>query len=231
MLALSSAASPAVEPSGPTFDSAFIEPWRNLYESHPAVAAAILVPVGLAFLLWGFRLYRWLVVLAYVGIGIMLGLAAAEYFAFNPSVGIMVGAIVLGVLAWPLHRLGWGLLGGLVFATALVAAASLLGIESRLHLALIGVVAFVAGVGVTLLLMKPIIIVITALGGAGLVAAGVLRLTMLWPVPWGPISRTLDARPYVFAVIVLVLAAVGSVLQVFDTAKKKKKKRPAGNGD
>jgi len=231
MLALSSAAGPAVEPSGPTFDSALIEPWRNLYESHPAVAAAILVPVGLAFLLWGFRLYRWLVVLAYVGIGIVLGLAAAEYFAFNPSVGIMVGAIVLGVLAWPLHRLGWGLLGGVVFATALVAAASLMGIESRLHLYLIGIVAFVAGMAVTLLLMKPIIIVITALGGAGLVATGVLRLTMLWPVLWGPLSQTLETRPYVFAAVVLVLATLGSALQVFDTAKKKKKKRPAGDGD
>jgi hypothetical protein len=231
MLALAQpgAAAPAADE---TLETLFLEPWQNLFENYPLAAALILVPAGVAFLLWGFRLYRWLVVLAYVGVGIVLGVAAADYFNFSQAIGIMVGSIVLGVLAWPLHRMAWGLLGGLVFATVFTAIASWMGLEGRLHLFLVGGVSFVAGVAVTILLMKPLIIVITSLSGAALLAAGVFRLTMMWPEVGQPVLHAIEVRPYLPVAAVIVLAAVGSAMQVFDTnQQKKKKKKPSGDRD
>ncbi|MFO8014190.1 MAG: hypothetical protein R6X20_12900 [Phycisphaerae bacterium] len=198
------------------------------------VAAAILsVLAGVAFLVWGFRLYRWLVVLIFVAIGIAAGVETAMYFGFNQSIGIIAGAVLLGVLAWPAHRLGWGLVGGVVFALVLAGLAGFMGIEGRVELLLIGVVAFVAGAAVTLLLMKPLIIVITALVGAALLTQGTIALTLLWPSVGATVVRAMDTRPYIPMVAALVLAAVGSAMQVLDTnaEKKKKKKKPSGGDD
>ncbi|GAG28661.1 unnamed protein product, partial [marine sediment metagenome] len=179
----------------------------------------------------GFRLYRWLVVIAYVGIGVVLGMAAALYLNVNQSVGIMLGAIILGVLAWPLHRVAWGVLGGVLFAGIFVEVAYMMDIRATMPLFLVGAVAFVAGIALTVLLLKPLIVVITSLVGATFVALGVLSLTRWWPALGGPVERVIDVRPYIPVVIVLVLAAVGSLLQLVDTGasrkKKKKKKKSA----
>lgn len=208
-----------------------MEPWENLLHYHPLMAAALLMPVGIAFLLYGFRLYRWLVVIAYVGIGVVLGMAAAAFFNFNQSVGIIAGAILLGVLAWPLHRAGWGVLGGILFAVVFREVAAVMGIEGWLPLALISVVAFLAGVALTVLLLKPLIVLITSLVGGTFLALGALSLAALWPALGGPVEKAIDARPYVPVVVVLVLAVVGSMLQVVDTARGRSKKRKAeGNG-
>jgi len=219
--------------TGKTIAELLTEPWANLLEYHPLTAAALLVPVGIAFLLYGFRLYRWLVVIAYVGIGVVLGMAAALYLNVNQSVGIMLGAIILGVLAWPLHRVAWGVLGGVLFAGIFVEVAYMMDIRATMPLFLVGAVAFVAGIALTVLLLKPLIVVITSLVGATFVALGVLSLTRWWPALGGPVERVIDVRPYIPVVIMLVLAAVGSLLQLVDTgaSRKKKKKRKKSADD
>jgi len=131
----------------------FVEMCETLPEGWLVATSILSVLAGLAFLVWGFRLYRWLVVLIFVAIGIVAGMETAMYFGFNQSIGIVAGAVLLGVLAWPAHRLGWGLVGGVVFALVLTGFASLMGIEGRLELILIAVVAFVAGAAITMLIM------------------------------------------------------------------------------
>lgn len=207
------------------------EGFANVMADHPLVTVALLVPVGIAFLLYGFRLYRWLVVIAYVGIGVVLGMAAALYLDFSQPAGIMLGAIILGVLAWPLHRAGWGVLGGALFAAIFVEVAYMMNIRATTPLILVGAVAFVAGIALTVLLLKPLIVVITSLVGATFVALGVLSLTRWWPALGGPVERVIDVRPYVPAVIVLVLAGVGSLLQLVDTDTSRKKKRKKKSSD
>ncbi len=233
MVALQGAAQ-AMPETGKPIAELLTEPWANLLEYHPLSAAVLLVPVGIAFLLYGFRLYRWLVVIAYVGIGVVAGMAAAVYLNVNQSVGIMIGAIILGVLAWPLHRAAWGVLGGVVFAAIFVEVAYVMNIRATTALLLVGAVAFVAGIALTVLLLKPLIVVITSLVGATFVALGVLSLTRWWPALGGPVERVIDVRPYIPVVIVLILAGVGSMLQLVDTGesrkKKKKKKKSADDG-
>jgi len=204
----------------------------NVMGDYPVATVALLVPVGVAFLLYGFRLYRWLVVLAYVGIGVLLGMAAALYLGFSQPVGIMVGAVLLGVLAWPLHRAACGLLGGMLFAVIFIEIAGVMEIHGITPLLLIGGVALVAGIALTVLVMKPLIVVMTSLAGASLVSLGTFYLTLLWPAIGGPVNRVIHARAYIPVVVVLLLAAVGSVLQILDTAESRKKKtKKKGAGD
>jgi len=226
MLAQTQPAEPALEP--PLLD-AITEPALTVYEQHPVVAVLVLVLVGLAFLLWGYRLYRWLVVLACVGLGAVLGLMAATYLEVGQTIPIAIGSVVLGVLAWPLHRLAWGLLGGVVFSMAAAGVAAYLAVEDQVHLILISVGGFVVGSALTVLLLKPLIIVITSLVGALFVAVGTLRLITLWPEVGDPILRTIDAHAILAAGAVLVLAAVGSAMQMFGAADKERKKRRASD--
>ena len=236
MVALDSAAQALPDGGEPLADllGDIREGFANVMGDYPVVTVALLVPVGVAFLLYGFRLYRWLVVLAYVGIGVFLGMAAALYLGFSQPVGIMVGAVLLGVLAWPLHRAACGLLGGMLFAAIFIEIAGLMEIHGTMPLLLIGGVALVAGIALTVLVMKPLIVVMTSLAGALLVSLGTFYLTLLWPAIGGPVNRVIDARAYIPVVVVLLLAAVGSVLQILDTAesrKKKTKKKKKGAGD
>jgi len=203
----------------------FVEMCEALPYAWLVAMSIISVLAGLAFLVWGFRLYRWLVVLLFVVIGIAVGIEAANYFGFSQSIGIVAGAVVLGVVAWPMHRAGWGMVGGLVFALLFAGFAAYMGIEGRLELILIAVVAFVAGAAVTMLLMKPLIIVITSLVGASVLMQGTVALTMLWPSVSAAVIRVMETRPHILMIVTLVLAAVGSAMQVLDTSEKKKKKK------
>jgi len=209
----------------------FVEMCESLPYAWLVATSIISVLAGLAFLVWGFRLYRWLVVLMFVVIGIVVGIELANYFGFSQSIGIVAGAVVLGVVAWPLHRVGWGMLGGIVFSVVFAGFAAYAGIEGRLELILIAVVAFVAGAAVTMLLMKPLIIVITSLVGASVLTEGTVALTMLWPSVGAAVIRVMETRSYILMIVTLVLAAVGSAMQVFDTSEKKKKQRSSQSED
>jgi hypothetical protein len=198
--------------------------WEQLPAGYDLETAIVLVPLGLAFLLYGFRMYRWLVVVAYAAVGAVAGLMAAQWFGVSGLVCGILGAIVLGILAWPLHRLGWGLLGGGLFGAAAVGLAGTAGVQGQVLLALIGTVAFLGGMLLTMLVMKPIIILVTSVLGASALAAGVVRLLELWPAVGNPVGATFRTKPYLPALAIAILAAVGLVLQVIDTGAAGRKK-------
>ncbi|MBE3071078.1 MAG: hypothetical protein IMZ66_12655 [Planctomycetes bacterium] len=206
--------------------------WDRLLAANPLEVALVALPLGLAFLLYGFRLYRWLVVIAYAVVGGVVGAGLAALMGMGPLLPGAIGAIVLGLLAWPMHRLAWGLLGGGVFGTAAAGVAAAAGVEGQVGLILCGALAFILGMVLTMIVMRPLIIVITALVGASALAAAALRLAILWPDLGDPVMETVRTRPYVVMVAVLVLAGVGSMLQVIDTAGRKGRSRGrSDNGD
>jgi len=220
-LAGEAATTPVEEP----FFDAVTEPCLTVYEEHPLVAVLVLLPVGLAFLLWGYRLYRVLVVLAFLGLGAVLGLMLTPYLAVAPVIPAAIGAVVLGLVAWPLHRMAWGLLGGAVFSTVAAGVATYLAVANPVHLVLVSVGGFILGSVLTVLVMKPLIIVITSLVGALTVGVGTLRLVTLWPAAGEPILRTIDTYAVVPVAVVLGLAAVGSAMQMFGASEKKRKEK------
>jgi len=207
---------------------AWVEPewWTGaLGQATASMSAGVCVAMmlaGVAFLLWGFRLYRWLVVLAFVAIGIALGWWASQRFQFNESAGIIVGAIVLGVPAWPLYRIACGILGGTALAIILMAGAESLGLDSEAARIALTVVAFVAGAALTVLFLRPIIIIGTALDGAFLLIQGAIALTALWPALGGPVLLAVEDHLSILLASIVILAAVGAIIQFRDPRGKKK---------
>jgi hypothetical protein len=202
-------------------DSAVQHVSQRLSAMHPLEAGLLLLPIGLVFLLYGFKLYKWLISVVYAGIGAVAGTALAAYLGWDVILGMIAGALVLGLLAWPLHRAGWGLLGGAVFG---VAAALLMRTQTPnvTYTAIVAGVAFVGGSILTFLLMRPLIILVTSVLGAAVLVQGALRLSLIQPVVGDPVMRTIEDKPYVAAILVALPALVGFILQWRDTAGKAK---------
>jgi hypothetical protein len=190
------------------------DPWEALRQLHP-VAAGILLVIGVAFLLYGFRIYKLLVIIAYAAVGIFLGALVAAALHFNPLIGMAGGAIILGLLAWPLYLVGWGLIGGAVLA-ALAAAVTQHFTPSPVYQGIAAAVAGILGIVLTILLMRTLIIIITSIVGAVALVEGALRLVLLVPSLGDPVMATLQAHVWLQAAVVVVPAVVGMILQTAD---------------
>jgi hypothetical protein len=201
-----------------SLEAVFQDPWASLRDIHP-VAAGILVIIGLALLLWGFRIYKGIVILAYGIVGLYLGAVLAEACHFSILIGMIGGALILGTLAWPLYLIGWSLLGGAALAgLAAMTAANFTSVMAYVIVA--ATVGGVLGVVLTVLLMRSLIILVTSIAGAVVLLEGALRLTLLAPSAGEPILKTLSERQLAQAAIVAIPAFVGILLQFTDKSGK-----------
>jgi Domain of unknown function (DUF4203) len=164
--------------------------------------------VGLAVLLSGRRLF-WLFVGA---AGFFVGLHLAPTLFNGPEWLVVVAAVVLGlvgaVLAVVFQWLAVGLAGFAAGVEGVLAAAPALGLDGRWLWA----VAFAAGIvaaALVLWLWDPVLIVLSALVGASLLA------------PLVPVSSAV--RPWVF----LGLAVVGILVQTSVVGPPENGTRPA----
>ena len=228
MLALEPApANPAVVV--PSLEALMQNLCDRFYALSPLEADLLVLPIGLVFLLYGFKLYKWLVSLVFAGIGAGLGGALAACVGWSAILGMVAGALVLGLLAWPLHRIAWGLLGGAILGGAAVLLVSARS-QDPILLAIVATVIFAGGFILTLLVMRPLIILVTALLGAAVLVQAILRLSLLWPSFGDPVATMLQAKPYLLAVLVALAAALGFALQWRDmsaAAKASSKKKKA----
>jgi hypothetical protein len=216
----------------PSLETAMQYVWQRLGALHPLEAGLLLLPVGLVFLLYGFKLYKWLVSVVYAGIGASVGAALAVHLGWDVILGTIAGALVLGLLAWPLHRVGWGLLGGAFFGGATVLLMKM-QTPNVAYIAVVAGIAFIGGLLLTLVLMRPLIIFVTSVFGAAVLVLGALRLSLIQPAFGDPVCTTLEAKPYLLAILVAIPALLGFIIQWRDTAGKgkaaaKKKKADAG---
>lgn len=175
----------------------------------PVVVAVGTVLLGLAYLFFGRRLFRLLVVVAGALLGAQLGLLAARAFSL-PALWVAIpAALVVGGLAWPLWQVILFVLGGGV--GALVTGEALVGATGYQDQLIYGLVAgFVLGGVVALLLFKAMSIGLTALFGALLVYLGSVALL----AGHVPVVGRLPAMPLLSAAAIGILTLVGIVAQL-----------------
>lgn len=149
--------------------------WLALPGALPFWGASAAVVVGSAYLFFGARLFRLLMVAA----GALLGAELGRQLAIGlelpvPWVAVPL-SVILGGVAWPLWQLALFLLGGAV--TALAVGEVLAQALSERMQVLYGIAAaFLVGGALSLALVRAMTIGITAILGAGLVWAGGVSL-------------------------------------------------------
>jgi hypothetical protein len=179
-----------------------LQPWQ----------AALLIPLGLVSLLYGLKLFRGMVVIYAAMVGVLVGYVVAEQVGLNPIVGVVVGGLVLGAVSWPLLKGAAVVLGGLAGALLAVVVVYAWGGEAP-YLVVGAGVGFLIGLVLAVLLFRALIIFMTAVLGAHLVALGVVALVSLAPAVNEAVISGLEARRWLLPVLIGVPAAIGAIYQ------------------
>ena len=173
--------------------------------------AAILLLIGTIFLLWGYPVFRYLMLFNCGMLGAYLG-AALGKDADTAMAGAIIGGFVAAALAWPMMRWAVALTGAAIGTILGAAIWRACGQDASFDWAG-GLTGFVALGMLSFILFRGGIILYTSLQGAALLASGILALLEKNPSVWSDVSFHLTHDRYLFPTAVILPAIVGLVFQ------------------
>jgi len=185
------------------------------------VIASIFIAVGVLCMLQGYKLYKGVVMLAALVVGVAVGYRLGQHIQAEAIVAGCLG-VLLAVVAWPTMKYAVAVCGGLagafLGANAWTACAEHLAATGGAALpadqywagALIGLVLF--GL-LSFILFELSVVLFTSVSGSLLAVMGIVALLLQVPAWRGAIGDAIAANPLVMPLLVVVPAAVGLVLQ------------------
>jgi hypothetical protein len=173
--------------------------------------AAVLLGAGIIFLLWGYPVFRYLIMLNFGIVGAYLG-ASVGNNADTALAGALIGGFIVAALAWPMMRWAVALTGagiGTILGAAIWRAS---GQDPTFDWAgaLTGFVAF--GM-LSFIIFRGGIILYTSLQGGALLAAGMVALLEKYPSVGPKIAQDLTQQHFLLPTVIIVPAVVGLVFQ------------------
>lgn len=176
------------------------------------IEAAVSIAIGLVYLLYGFKIFKVLVIINAAALGAWAGWLATQHMQLPVWTPAAAG-VAAGVLAWPLMRYAVCLMGGLAGSLIGAYVARSMAMTDRnvmiaavVGLAILGMLSFVV--------FRVVVIGFTALQGALLAVAGIVAIVARSMHLEEPFRRGLASRPLTLLTLVLAPAAVGFVYQV-----------------
>ncbi len=192
--------------------------------------AVLLLASGLVYLLYGWKVFKILVMVNAAVLGAIVGLRVGMYFQDKgpnvPLLAACAGGVLLGLLALPLIKYAVSLMGGL--AGALLGYwAWIAGCRLTDHLDLLRYAWVGSGVGLMLLgvlaflIFRFTVIVFTSFQGAVLTITGLLAVLVQFDAPRASITAAFKADEHVLPVLVLLPAFFGLLFQLSFGEKSK----------
>jgi hypothetical protein len=172
--------------------------------------SAFLLLVGIIFLLWGYPIFRYLIMFNFGVVGAYLG-ASLGNKADTALGGALIGGFLAAALAWPMMKWAVALTGagiGLILGAAVWRAS---GQDPTYDWAggLTGCVAF----GMfSFIIFRGGIILYTSLQGGALLAVGMLALLEKYSVG-ATVSEHLRSERFLFPTAIVVPAIIGLIFQ------------------
>ncbi len=150
--------------------------WTNV-TSMNWLFALLLVSVGVVYMLYGWRIFRILVVISFGFLGMFLGIFLGRMNGSNNAIiwGGIVGMILFAFLSVPLMKWCVSILGAIaggVITSGIWIACDL----SQTYLPAGFIVGFVAGGLISFILLKASVMMFTSLGGSIVMMSGVISL-------------------------------------------------------
>jgi hypothetical protein len=176
--------------------------------------ALTFISFGAICLMYGWRVFKTLVVISFALLGMVGGtLAAAKISGANHQVlGGFIGLILLGALALPLMRWGVSILGAL--AGGIVTAGLWYAFElPEKYIWAGGLIGIVAGGMIAFIALKWAVILFSSLGGSALLVTGLLALFYLWPETKDQIQELVFQQNWFLPVALIIPTAFGFMLQ------------------
>jgi len=176
----------------------------------PGFAAALLI-VGIIFLLWGYPVFKYLIMLNFGVVGAYVG-AALGNKADTALAGALIGGFVAAAAAWPMMRWAVALTGaaiGTILGAALWRAT---GQDQSFDWAG-GLTGFVAFGMLSFIAFRGGVILYTSLQGGALLIAGILALLEKYPSIGPQLADNLQRQRFLLPAAIVIPAIIGLIYQ------------------
>ncbi len=187
--------------------------WKQI-TSLGLVEALTFLSFGSVCLLYGWRVFKILVVICFGLIGLVIGMSVTDSIVHlnNQLAGGLIGMGILAVLSVPLMKWGVSLLGAL--AGAILAAAIWYACNLPEQFIWAGALTgFVAGGMISFIIFKVAIMLFTSLGGSILMASGAMAMLYLYSKTAPQIQDIVFNKKWFLSVVIVVPTIIGVILQ------------------
>lgn len=172
------------------------------------------IAFGTICLLYGWRVFKALVVMSFGIIGMFAGtLLAKEVSGQNHEVfGGLIGLLVFAALSLPLMKWAVSILGAL--AGGMVTAGLWYAFSlPQQYIWAGGLIGVVAGGMIAFIALKWAVILFSSLGGSALVAVGLLALFYLWPDTKLEVEDLVFQKDWFLPILIIIPTVIGFFLQ------------------
>lgn len=176
-----------------------------------AALALLLVLLGLVYLLFGFHLFKPLVLLNAAFIGALTGVLLSRQFGGPVPSGIL-GGFIAAAATYPLMKWAVAVMGGLFGAVLGLTLWKMFGLESGFAWtgAMMGLIA--CGL-FCFILFRGSVMAYTSLQGSAMVVFGVLSLAYKYNWFAETLTRSLSVKPFLLPMTVFIATILGLIYQ------------------
>ena len=173
--------------------------------------AVMIMATGVIYLIYGWRLFRALVVLNFAMMGLIAGIVLGKQLG-SPLWGGILGTFMLGIVAYPFMKYAVAVLGGL--AGAVLGAALWRTVTLPDALVWVGALAgLVAGGFLAFSSFKFSVMIFSSLQGAACLVVGLLALLNDYPQLSEHIANAVYTKAFLLPVMLLFATSIGIFFQ------------------
>lgn len=191
-----------------------MESFWNYIISLDRVEAVTFISFGVVCLMYGWRVFKILVVISFALLGMFLGVAVTNKIVGlnNQLAGGLVGMGVLAILSIPLMRWAVSALGAVAggILTSSIWYAS--GLPER-YIWAGALIGMVAGGMISFIIFKVAVILFSSLSGASLIMVGSLALLYLHPATSTRLEEIVFTKKWFLPTLLVAPTLIGLVLQ------------------
>ena len=175
--------------------------------------ALTFISFGAVCILYGWRVFRILVVISFALMGLILGITLSERIGGgrNPLLGVLM-SIVMGIVSVPLMRWAVSILGavaGGIVTSGLWYACKL----PEQYIWAGGLIGVVAGGMISFIIFRIAVMLFSSLGGSALLVSGLLALLYLYPQTKEQVQQLVFTEQWFLPVVIIVPTSIGVLLQ------------------
>ncbi|MBN1806085.1 MAG: hypothetical protein JW837_12625 [Sedimentisphaerales bacterium] len=191
-----------------------LESFWNYIITLNQVEAVTFISFGVVCLMYGWRVFKILVVISFGLLGLFLGFSVTDKIVGlnNQAAGGLVGMCLFGILSIPMMRWAVSILGAIaggILSSSIWYASGL----TEKYIWAGALIGMVAGGMISFIVFKIAVILFSSLSGAGLIVAGSLALLYIYPPTSARVEEILFTKKWFLPTILLAPTLIGLVLQ------------------
>jgi hypothetical protein len=179
--------------------------------------AIIAISFGVVYLLYGWRIFKVLVVICFGLVGVFAGIKIGSRFG-SEILGGIIGLVALGVASIPLMRWAVSLLGAISGGILTSGIWYACGLPER-YMPAGALIGIIAGGMISFIVFRIAVMLFTSLGGGTLIVTGILSLLYHYERVQEPPTETMKAMLYNHQWFLPVLLLASTLIGMMSQSK------------